>query len=387
MSKLYLPLRIAQQMSETQRQKEAELGDQILENAELQQFANSILHPDKEIENPSPISKLNLDDFLSWIVGSTFCKRKYNGTYAEFNKRLLEVYEEYEQKGQSYKTTRKHFRNSLTFATVFRCWEQYKQAYRFDADFVDELMQTDSIEIPIQVLKRLPFRCFYLDLEDVERFYPFIGVFAYIGFDEKNGLPNLAIYRVTNPQTEDSQVPIYPSYASGPDMQKWGVLFKNNSDEICIRFTNNKEKLSQLPNQKDIEVFDMVMFTLQAMLYLSSNKPDTMASPKRKYVNTGKRHAQQSSFVNLEITDVGVRYGTAIRKMKKEQKETTDEPIIVEVKNRKPRKPMSSHVRSAHWHHYWVGKGRSELAIRWVPPTFVSGIGKEMPVTIHNVKK
>ena len=34
------------------------------------------------------------------------------------------------------------------------------------------------------------------------------------------------------------------------------------------------------------------------------------------------------------------------------------------------------HVRRTHWHHYWVGEGRTRLEVRWIEPTFVLPEGK-----------
>lgn len=50
--------------------------------------------------------------------------------------------------------------------------------------------------------------------------------------------------------------------------------------------------------------------------------------------------------------------------------------------------PKSSHYRSAHWHHYWVGSGEDKkLIIKWVEGVFVNG-GKEEAenIQIHKVK-
>lgn len=46
------------------------------------------------------------------------------------------------------------------------------------------------------------------------------------------------------------------------------------------------------------------------------------------------------------------------------------------------------HVRRAHWHHYWVGEGRTKLEVRWIEPTLVLANGKsETNVAIvRNVK-
>lgn len=46
------------------------------------------------------------------------------------------------------------------------------------------------------------------------------------------------------------------------------------------------------------------------------------------------------------------------------------------------------HVRRAHWHHYWVGEGRTRLEVRWIEPTLVLANSKnEADVAIvRNVK-
>lgn len=395
MAKEYLPLRLAEQMKYHWDEQNGEV-----KNPGIQAFVNSLMGRHDNGENqPGPVTheipvasedgkenKLNLDDFLSWVIGSTFCKKAYDGKYSDINTAVLKIARMRENKGISYKTSRRDFRNSMAFATVFQCWEKYKRAYRFDSDFVEELMQTNTVEIPTDILKRLPFRCFYLDLEEIPRFDPFKGIFAYIGFDERNGLPNLGIFRITE-AGESGEIPILPCYTFGPDMQKHGMLFVNDKGESCLRFTNNHQLLGKLVDYEDKDIFDVVLFTLQAMLYLASNKPDIMESPKTRYINA-RKGTPNNRTADLDLTDVGVRYGTAIRKVKKAAaKGKNEEMEIVHVDSPKPRKPMVSHVRSAHWHHYWVGKGRTEQIVKWIPPTFIFGVGKEMPVTIQNVEK
>ena len=44
------------------------------------------------------------------------------------------------------------------------------------------------------------------------------------------------------------------------------------------------------------------------------------------------------------------------------------------------------HVRRAHWHHYWVGEGRTRLEVRWIEPTFVLPEGKR-EVELATVRK
>lgn len=51
---------------------------------------------------------------------------------------------------------------------------------------------------------------------------------------------------------------------------------------------------------------------------------------------------------------------------------------------------VRAHVRSAHWHHYWVGKRDSDerrLVLRWVYPTLVAAGGGIVPDTVVHAAK
>ena len=43
---------------------------------------------------------------------------------------------------------------------------------------------------------------------------------------------------------------------------------------------------------------------------------------------------------------------------------------------------MSCQMRSLA--HYWTGKGRTILTVKWIPPVFVCG-EKELPIKIHKI--
>lgn len=385
MAHLYTPLAILEQMKDRWEHAERIVALKK-EQQGLEPFTDMLtsLFPEKE-EDKTFSNSLNLDEFLSWVLGSTFVKRSYDGIYSEMNQRLLTMCENMQKKGHSYKECRKRYRDTMTFSIVFRCWQQHKQAYRFDGDFAEELMQTKAVEIPIEVLKRLPFRCFYLDLELISGLNSYAGVFVYVGYDEKNGLPNVAIFPIKEPPKDSEEHRIFPGYAFGPDMVRRGIIYENEKGETCIGFINKKNN-QNLFLSSEFDLPDMVLFVFQAILYLSSNKPDTMKSPKRKYIYTGKKWGRKAAVSDLSLADIGVRYGTAIRKIKKESALEEETETVIRKRSGR-RKPITSHVRAAHWHHYWVGKGRAKQIVKWVPPTFVSGSGKELPVTIHNVKK
>jgi hypothetical protein len=89
--------------------------------------------------------------------------------------------------------------------------------------------------------------------------------------------------------------------------------------------------------------------------------------------------------------DVGVRYGKAIRVAKKEYKKHIEKYNALEKQSSqssdiKKRKLMRPHIRRAHWHRYRTGIGRKEIKTLWLAPVYVCGNGKEIPVTIREVK-
>lgn len=358
MSELYLPLKIWEQIQIPKEAKEKVKAQDPL----IQEFMTGKLE------------QLNLDEFLNWVLGSTFCKAYYDGPYSELNQMLLRVYHQKDApERETYKECRDAYRKLCCIRGIMTCWNTHKQAYRFDPEFTEELLKTTAVRIPADVLKHLPFRCYYLDLEDLPYFTPDLGLFLYVGFDKSKGdLPNLGVLEVAAPFPGDDQNRLHPILFSGKDLKREGLL-EETEDGWVITFQQKKEADH---DQK------LLLFLLQGMLYLSSLKPDVEESPKLRVVNTGKK-VQKPQKKELNLEDVGVRYGNVIRKQRKKVRTV----YISEGETPpKQKRTVTSHVRSAHWHHYWTGKGRTKRIVKWIPPVFVSGAGKELPVTIHKVK-
>lgn len=315
---------------------------------------------------------VDLDDFLNWVLGKTFCKAGYNGPYQELNRLLLRHYHTKEEPaGRTYREARNQYRGTSSIRAILTCWKKYKQVYRFDPEFTRELMETTAVRLPLEVLRRLPFRCYYLDLEETADFQPTMGLFVYCGFEQETGTPNLGVLQVLPPEPGDDQCRLHPILFSGRDLKRQGLL-ETKDGTITLSFRQS---------HPEDEKQNLLLFLLQGMLYLSSHEPDIMESPKKRVVNVGKAKAGNRE-KPVVLTDVGVRYGNVIRKRKKDA-------VTIYVGNGAPRpkRQITSHMRSAHWHHYWTGKGRTKRIVKWIPPTFVSGSGKELPVTIHKVKK
>lgn len=120
---------------------------------------------------------------------------------------------------------------------------------------------------------------------------------------------------------------------------------------------------------------------LNALLYLCSENAEIRENAVTK--NTYRpSNRVRNKFSEIRKMDCGFVYGSEVRKhrkvheeQQKERKSRETTPI---------RHAMRPHTRKAHWHHYWVGKGRKELVLRWIAPTVV-GTG-ECVATIHRVR-
>ncbi len=134
----------------------------------------------------------------------------------------------------------------------------------------------------------------------------------------------------------------------------------------------------------------------QILNYLSSTEPDiheneqTKVTYKPKPKNTNKSRTEDK-FSEIRKWDVGIRFGTAVRKWRLSEKampDSSDAKDTGETTDRKQRKNyrLRPHTRKAHWSHYWYGSGDNKVRRpKWIAATFVNVGSKQekTPVVIH----
>ena len=114
-----------------------------------------------------------------------------------------------------------------------------------------------------------------------------------------------------------------------------------------------------------------------AAYYLASENPDIrqIKTPKAKRPKnaSGKR-------LNYRRWEVGYREGASIEKMLQQS-----EPAEPTGKSHKVLYKMRPHVRRAHWHHYWTGRGRQKLVVKWIAPILVNNTDESGGIipTVH----
>ena len=231
--------------------------------------------------------------------------------------------------------------------------------------------------------RHLPFDTFYIDFQGIPEFSPFDGIFIHVKVNADNSVQVYG-HRVSG-EIFYTCYSVFPKNRMVSDGH--GEYFPFEKSKIqnkdVVRLSPATQAFSKKPGlELDNKAFPSIwVFVLQAITYLSISKKDISEDQLTK--KTYKPYqTPKNRFSEIRKWEVGVRIGNAIRKSKKATEEK-DEQENVE-KAPYMRKPLRPHVRAAHWHHYWTGKGRTALEIRWIEPVFV-GTDNDLPAVIHKV--
>ena len=331
------------------------------------------------------IKNLEPKQLLQMTFAGDFFKSYYNGPYALLNKGLLQN-EPLNAALFEGKNVKENWKDMFSMAAMVELFRQHKQVYDFDPDFVSDLSKTDGIKFYPSLLRRLPYDTFYLDFTRIKGFQPFDGMFVHVEVKEDDSVLLLG-YRTFRD--------IY--YSCNAILRKKEQL----SDGNMIYYDYKRSLLGyrpEIPLDDSVKEYagiapdfvlsnenfpDIWMFLIQALMYLASKEPDVEENPKTRKTYR-KSDKVRDKFSEIQQWDVGVRYGTKIRKIRKEaalKEETSDDDLPISVKFRKsPR----LHSRCAHWQHYWTGPGRTVLELKWIEPTFV-GAASDITIVKHKV--
>lgn len=131
---------------------------------------------------------------------------------------------------------------------------------------------------------------------------------------------------------------------------------------------------------------ETVLEPLQLVLYILAENADVTRKyqPKVKKDSSGAVRIIKDQFKELQINDVGVYVGAALRKSRKEKSQKSDSRGGSGAGVGK-----CPHVRRDHWHHYWYGprNGERQLRLKWTAPTTVHPEQAAESTVIIPVKK
>jgi hypothetical protein len=281
-------------------------------------------------------------------------------------------------------------------------WRATKGIYRFDSELLESLWKVKlDKEIPVDLIfNRLPEYCCYIDLEHFEKSGPIAGFFVYREFD------------VNRKEGEQREIRICLVYKESKSGSKSGS--DNGNQEANIHMTNTpfhaydkttigdmlgktwaqaKQYANGTENLQIIDdLFDSMgevsgvyepMFSL--ILYLCSTEPDVVmvGKPQKKRLNTKNPKKQKKNRMKPQEYRVGATIGQAIRRGRKAGTEGVSDGVSG---GKVEKRTKSPHIRKAHFHLYWTGKGRTIPKLKFIAPVAVNiGEEPELPV-VRKVK-
>ena len=229
-------------------------------------------------------------------------------------------------------------------------YSENKQVYRFDKLFTD-VLATCKLDIPMtgSLFKHLPYDVFFVHLEEQRDGKDLFGIF----FKEKT-------FNI-----------IYI-----------GVFGENASVHHTVfpMFLGNDERLQNIEEGLDksfgtVKTHQEVKRILQAAVYLSAKNAVITENPKQKTIYRppfDPKHPK-NKYSEIRMWDCGVRF------TKEQSKQIVADTKLVGPKTGRHQRP---HWRHAHYQHYWAGKGRKDLILKWKEPYLAGGKG-DLPVVVH----
>lgn len=280
---------------------------------------------------------------------------------------------------REHMSIRHKMREILLPPSLFRLWGRNKQVYKPDPSFADAPIRTAHLELTRDLLTHLRANPVYLDLSGCSDFAPAVGALVHVEVYETDAF--LTVFLLDESDT-------YSMLFCGGTFDEHGILMIQTEDVPLFP----KEEEYDVPLPKPLETGAgisrqrIATFALQALCYLGSKEPEITASPltSKTYRKPKPGSTPKNRWSEVEIHDVGVRYGTAVRTFLAHQAEASlKADPSAHGHHRSPR----AHFRSAHRQRYWTGTGRTVCVVKWIAPIFVGANGQEtaMDTVIHRL--
>jgi hypothetical protein len=274
-------------------------------------------------------------------------------------------------KGNNLLIYKSNFENiNPAVITAAAAWKVSQGIYRFDADLYNSLInQGLEGNVPCDVLKRLPEYCVYIETINAKYLGKNIeGFWVHLEKDMNDGQEELR----------------FVFFCEDGTLIKMPLHIGNWTIEECInKMINYSLKNIPAKDMPDISghISNEIIPFIQLVLYLCAENVDLINKPKHPSTRM-RTFGGIDSPKEPKVWNVGERIGTTIRKHRNESNQESESRSSGSHSSPRP------HIRKAHWHHFWSGKGRKELILKWLPPIPV-GIDdneEDGPIVIHKVK-
>ena len=271
-----------------------------------------------------------------------------------------------------------------TMSEIMRLWGQKKQIYKINREFMSELTKTTNMKVPVSSLEHLPVDIMYIDFEDSDWLQPIVGAFVYV--IPNNGEPQLAIIMVT---FEDTFFSYYTTFHYEDDVAEVPKKLIGNITPFSVLAASVEENLMGKKYQNDRRE-TIVKAIIQVLLFLSADNTDISENPVTKKTYRKPTTEPKHKFSEVQMWDVGFRYGKAIELSKRNASKGVYDESDTSDSGDHVKRSVRPHIRSAHWQRYRVGKGRKEIRVHWIAPIMVnsdSEDGEDITAVIREVKQ
>ncbi|MCM1440195.1 MAG: hypothetical protein NC131_13480 [Roseburia sp.] len=247
-------------------------------------------------------------------------------------------------------------------------WLRDKQVFEFSDELIESLISNDKPIIDdffVEWLNYMPFRSFLLDFSNNKHNIikgNFSAVLVYIyNFGDNNFCMDLTeiskegrsngYYKFGVPKDELNGKPL--------DFSRWGFDCRTKSGKVVQNYTCMSP--------------ENIYAIFQILMYLSSKKPDCVKSDTTKQIYRGPTRFVKNRPREICSWNVGFRYAESVKKI--------SESVSKGGGNGTGKRP---HIRKAHWHKYWVGKGRKILELKWIDQCGVNmDFDTDLPYVSH----
>jgi hypothetical protein len=253
---------------------------------------------------------------------------------------------------------------------ILSAWRTTQGMYRFAPNLLARLTKAPLIgEIPVEGLQLLPEWCVYIDLPEPVLFSgkTFYGFFATTS-PSLGGVPHLCLGWLGRGRTDFDidELPLTGTLEQSIQHMMNTGIGKKARAAVGTPFSRLDEE-----DRQDLRA--RFGFALPILLYLASvnaeirSRHGNQSQPEKRerlaVVKKGKHKVP-----GPRVWDVGWRHGASLPRIGQGNGDEADRGGT----HRSPR----PHIRSAHFHHYWVGsksdpKGR-RLILKWLEPIEVN---------------
>lgn len=281
---------------------------------------------------------------------------KYNKLYNDFRKKVG-----IEGKLESIDD----FLEIFTYFDIRNIWRQNKLAYILDRNLFRTLLDMQLPKFaPIYCLSNLPASCFYIDyngmgnkiMQDLD------GTF--ISFAKSGNEMNIVFTHLINSKKLSKKL-LANSFLKlllddGVDLSK---KFKTDALSKC----SDTSVLCEDGITRVMHEGTLFRFMINFLVYLHASNRDVEISERTRQNKVKSTDTIKNKFREVTEYEVGFTYRKSISQNNKRIKYVGD-------KTKQSRgTSISSHYRSAHWHHYWTGSGENKkLIIKWVEGVMVN---------------